>query len=120
MNKKLCIVCLSSLAQCEFLALPDFVAISHIIHVGPPVAASSSHEQVDHETMNESFIGEWSDDEEEESETEEAGSAPPPQRRVVTQSSRTKKQYTETVHVSVRNKLILCRVYCAFLVRCSE
>lgn len=74
--------------------------------MNPPPVAVSPHEQVDYESKNESFIGEWSDDEEEEEEdgeTEEAGSAPPPQRRVVTQSSRTKKQYTETIHVSVRH-----------------
>jgi hypothetical protein len=72
----------------------------------PPPAAVNSHEQVDYESKNESFIGEWSDDDEEEEEedgeTEEAGSGPPPQRRVVTQSSRTRKQYAETIHVSVR------------------
>ena len=64
----------------------------------PPPAAVSSQEQVDYESKNESFIGEWSDDEEEEEEgeTEEAGSG-----RVVTQSSRTRKQYAETIHVSV-------------------
>ena len=71
----------------------------------PPPAAVSSQEQVDYESKNESFIGEWSDDDEEdgeeEGETEEAGSGLPPQRRVVTQSSRTRKQYAETIHVSV-------------------
>lgn len=65
----------------------------------PPPVAVSSQEQVDYESKNESFIGEWSDDEEEEEE--EAGSGPPPQRQVVTQSSRTRKQYAETIHVSV-------------------
>ena len=70
----------------------------------PPPAAVSSQEQVDYESKNESFIGEWSDDDEEdgeeegEGETEEAGSGLPPQRR---QSSRTRKQYAETIHVSV-------------------
>ena len=67
--------------------------------MNPPSVASSSQEQVDYESKNESFIGEWSDEEEEEEEEE---SAPPPQRRVVSQSSRTRKQYTETIHVSVR------------------
>ena len=69
----------------------------------PPPAAVSSQEQVDYESKNESFIGEWSDDEEEEEEgeTEEAGSDLPPQGQVVTQSSRTRKQYAETIHVSV-------------------
>ena len=75
--------------------------------VPQPAVVSSSHEQVDHETMNESFIGEWSDDdeEEEENEAEEVGSAPPPQKRVVTQS-RTRKQYTESIRVSVRNQSV--------------
>ena len=73
--------------------------------MNPPPVVASSHEQIDYESKNESFIGEWSDDdEEEEDETEEAGSAPPPQRRVVSQSSRTRKQYTETIHVSVRKR----------------
>ena len=67
--------------------------------MNPPTVASSSQEQVDYESKNESFIGEWSDEEEEEEEEE---SAPPPQRRVVSQSSRTRKQYSETIHVSVR------------------
>ena len=68
----------------------------------------ASHEQVDYEAQNESFIGEWSDDdEEEEVDAEEVGSAPPPQRRVETRSSTVRKQYTETVHVSVRNICLL-------------
>ena len=74
-----------------------FLFFTIYIGVNPPTVASSSQEQVDYESKNESFIGEWSDEEEEEEE-----SAPPPQRRVVSQSSRTRKQYSETIHVSVR------------------
>ena len=61
-----------------------------------PVPAANSHEEVDYEAQNESFIGEWSDEEEEEAE-----SAPPPPKQVYSRSSRTKKQYSETIHISV-------------------